>query len=153
MALSVQRFALLAVMVVAMFASLAALSPPAHADRCQPEELLGYDPIIPEEAHPVCDVLIDVVYPVVCDNSTTLATCTATVNVLGTGGLANQCAIIDFAGRELCAGTGGVNYNGSQPVFGPVDVAAITEANKVCVTYDFTGREACVGGRTLVTTQ
>lgn len=55
---------------------------PAYADRCEPEELVlgpGTSPI-DERDHPLCYVLINYVYPQVCDDYTTLATCLGSFN-------------------------------------------------------------------------
>lgn len=54
----------------------------AHADRCEPEELVlgaGTSPI-DERDHPACYVLINYTYPFVCDNFTTLVTCLGSIN-------------------------------------------------------------------------
>lgn len=61
--------AVLAALVLAMSAamSLTVLTQPAHADRCQPEELIpgyGTSPV-PEEASPLCLVMDELVYPLV----------------------------------------------------------------------------------------
>lgn len=146
-----RRVLLVGLVLMTMAGGLLTTASPAHADRCQPEELLGYNGLIPESAHPGCSVLINTVYPLVCSDYSTLGTCTASLNVLGTGATFNQCVRYGLLGDEVCAGTGGVSNNNA-PVFGVIDVAAITDANKVCVVYDFTGRQACVGGRTPITT-
>lgn len=38
---------------------------PAHADRCQPEELAGVPGIVREDKNPVCGVMDSTVYPAV----------------------------------------------------------------------------------------
>ncbi len=144
-----RRFVILALLIVAVAGFTAMGASPAHADRCQPEELLGYDPLIPESAHPGCGVLIGVVYPMTCDNYTTLATCTTSLNVLGTGDLLNKCVQYSPLGDYACVGTGGVDNNG-RPLFGPVDVAGITQRFEQCQTVDFAGGQVCVGGRRLI---
>lgn len=150
---SARRSALLGMLLAVLIGGAVASAQPAHADRCQPEELLGYNPLIPEGDSPVCQVLIDQVYPAVCAGTATLAQCTANLDVAGTGDTANVCVVSDFVGCAYWAGTGGVGVGepgNGQPVFGPVDVAGITEQSKACATYDFAGSEMCVGGRTLV---
>lgn len=153
------RFTIVArlfLILVLGMASVTTLAVPAHADRCQPEELLGYDPLIPEEDSPVCDLLIDVVYPIVCEDFTTLANCTTSIDLLGTGELVNLCQEItvvnDGMGRRtVCAGTGGASFSepgDRQPVFRPIDVATITEQNKVCIPVH--DRFLCIGGRDLL---
>lgn len=65
-------------MLIAVASAMMVVSPqPAYADRCNPEELVfGPDnPIIPEEDNPVCQVLIRFVYPLACDDYSTLANC------------------------------------------------------------------------------
>lgn len=67
---------------VAFVPMLATTAGTAHADRCQPEELVfgaGSSPI-DERDHPGCVVLINYVYPLVCDNFTTLATCMQSIS-------------------------------------------------------------------------
>jgi hypothetical protein len=54
----------------------------AHADRCEPEELVlgpGTSPI-DERDNPVCFVLVNYTYGFVCDDPTTLNTCLQSVN-------------------------------------------------------------------------
>lgn len=52
----------------------------AHADRCQPEELVIGSSPIDERDNPVCAVLIYQVYPFVCDDSSTLLNCLGSIN-------------------------------------------------------------------------
>lgn len=80
------------VFVTAVAASLA-LSAPASADRCQPEELVtgpGTSPI-PEEQDPRCAVMDGFVYPNLDCDSTTLNSCVTTLDAEGTVYLASGC--------------------------------------------------------------
>lgn len=61
---------------------IATTAGPAHADRCEPEELVldaGTSPIN-ENDNPVCWATINYVYPFVCDNFTTAVTCAQSVS-------------------------------------------------------------------------
>lgn len=72
MALSkLRRRAALATLMGALFAS-PLVTQPAHADRCEPEELVlgpGTSPI-DERDHPLCAAMFQYVYPFVCTGST-----------------------------------------------------------------------------------
>jgi hypothetical protein len=78
---------LLVVLLALAVVGLAQLSAPqaAHADRCNPEELIGQEPILfgPDEG-PVCDLLIKTVYPSTDCDYITLRRCLETVTVGGT---------------------------------------------------------------------
>lgn len=67
--------------------SVLALGAPtaASADRCQPEELLqaGWQ-ITPESDSPACVLMIDVVYPALACDATTLASCLQTFDPVAT---------------------------------------------------------------------
>jgi hypothetical protein len=58
-------------MFVTLISSVIMLGPvsPAHADRCQPEELAGQPALIQERDNPVCFVMDTWVYPFVCRNA------------------------------------------------------------------------------------
>lgn len=79
-----RRIASLAVATATVFAPLAiGAATPAHADRCEPEELVfgaGTSPI-DEADHPLCSVMLQYVYPAICSNYTTLLLCTQTVRL------------------------------------------------------------------------
>lgn len=76
MTLSKRTSVFLTILTVVLSYSFLAASPPAFADRCQPEELIGQPGIIPENANPVCLVMDEVTYPLLgCPLPTTLATC------------------------------------------------------------------------------
>ncbi len=62
----------------------AAAAPPASADRCQPEELVLGEPLMPESDSPVCYVMLNHVYPRLDCDSTSQASCQATLSVQGT---------------------------------------------------------------------
>lgn len=67
--------------------SLIALGSPAaaSADRCQPEELLGAGwQIMPESDSAACVLMIDVVYPALACDATTLARCLQTFDPVAT---------------------------------------------------------------------
>lgn len=94
----------MAIAALALVGFATTQSTPAFADRCQPEELIGQEPIIPEGDHPGCQILINYVYPILCDDYSTLNRCTQTLDPTFNG-----CVTYDFAGSEACAGTDGVD--------------------------------------------
>lgn len=145
-----RRMVLIALLVPGLFITLSTTSTgPAYADRCQPEELLGYNGIIPEDKHPACKLIIDNVYPALCTDYATLARCTASLDVLGTGDTFNECRDMNYG--FYCVGTGGASRGGQPLLEQQGDVADTTEANKVCVQKPlYPGLYICAGGRTLV---
>lgn len=87
-----------------------AVAGPAHADRCQPEELAGLPGVIPEDENPVCQVMDSTVYPAVgCPApSTTLVKCASEDNVAVTTGrrVAVGALATVFAAAGFCDGLG-----------------------------------------------
>ena len=65
-------------------------APPAHADRCEPTELVvrivdpSYEEPIDEEDKPWCVVLINYVYPRLACDSSTLQACISTFDTFDT---------------------------------------------------------------------
>jgi hypothetical protein len=65
-----------------MVPMIASAAGPAHADRCEPEELVlgaGTSPIN-ENDNPVCWATINYVYPFICDDFTTAVTCAGSIS-------------------------------------------------------------------------
>lgn len=78
----IPRASVLAVLLLAVVCAGLATPSPAHADRCEPEELVlgpGNSPV-DERDSPVCVVMLTYVYPFICDDFTTAMRCSATVN-------------------------------------------------------------------------
>ncbi len=76
----------LAVSVVAAFSLLSVAAPPAHADRCQPEELVtgsGTSPI-PEDRDPRCFVMDTFFYSTVVCDDTKFRNCLSTLDARAT---------------------------------------------------------------------
>ena len=72
-----QRAVALTVAAAALLTPLGFAGTPAHADRCQPEELVlgpGTSPV-DERDNPVCVVLLQYVYPAVCRDYVTAPRC------------------------------------------------------------------------------
>jgi hypothetical protein len=63
------RIQLVATALIVAASSLALMPSPAHADRCQPEELAGLPAIIQERDNPVCFVMDNWGYPFLCPNA------------------------------------------------------------------------------------
>jgi hypothetical protein len=80
---SARRAAVVAA-VAALVAVLSLATPPsAQADRCQPEEFVG--PALTSEANsPVCVVMLDVVYPALSCDRSTLMGCLQTLDAVAT---------------------------------------------------------------------
>lgn len=75
-----RRLASLVVATAAAVSPLGLAGTPAHADRCEPEELVlggGTSPI-DERDHPLCSVMLQYVYPMICADYTTAVSCTQT---------------------------------------------------------------------------
>jgi hypothetical protein len=105
MTLSVgSRFVLSIVLAMSLIAVLGVANPaPAHADRCQPEELItgaGSSPV-DERDHPACYVLINYVYPFVCRDYSTLGNCMGSIE-LDTGYRPGIAPYTPDPGRIVC---------------------------------------------------
>jgi hypothetical protein len=123
----------LAALTSASFALIVpiAAAAPAHADRCQPEELVGVAGVVPEPANPVCLVADEIVYPLLgCPQPTTLMGCQTSIAQIRT----NAPNVPSYALNAAFKAPGTVvNF-----------VTFAGTVARVCVTYDFTGRQACV---------
>lgn len=78
-----RQTAILLAFTMMLFLAWSTQAPPAHADRCQPEELVlgpGNSPM-DEEDSPVCTVMLGIVYPALGCDSTTLVRCINSLRV------------------------------------------------------------------------
>jgi hypothetical protein len=123
----------LALLTSASFALIVpiAAAAPAHADRCQPEELdpVGITGIVPEPANPVCLVADEIVYPLLgCPPPTTLMGCQTSVAQIRTNAPNVPAYALNAAFKAPGTAVNFVTFAGT--------------VARVCVTYD--GRQACV---------
>lgn len=95
---AVLRRSLLLLVTLASFAFLSAASPDAaRADRCNPEELVGQEPLIwPEDEGPVCDVMLGTVYPSLDCDASSMRQCLATLDAVGTAYKNDRCVPTSF---------------------------------------------------------
>jgi hypothetical protein len=99
------RRGLMLLATLVSFVLLSAASPDAaRADRCNPEELVGQEPILwPEDEGPVCDVMLGTVYPSLTCDSSTMRNCLTTLN-------AKHTAYKNLVPYEQCIPTSFISY-------------------------------------------
>ena len=93
---------LLVLAALAWTVSLGTVAEPAHADRCQPEELVlgsGNSPLGSDSGDPRCPIMQAVVYDTVtCDDSTFMR-CVNTLCLVGNDWIGCQVTVNEFIDR------------------------------------------------------